>query len=362
VLQQRLLGQIQEDIGRARFTAAFDLAERLLDLTPTTEVYEVLLRPFDRVDGNLDAPRLYELLERLERDTSSTDLPWRGLLRFALLERLEWQEEAYALSAAFTRVPERYGWMRYNRGTMLMNRLGAYDEARPELAAALRAAPNFWKAAGTLAECALCQGRASEAFAIMDDCVVRLSTHGRAFDVATATVWRGELRLWLGQYAEAVTDLAAAAAAEMPYGMIWYGAATLLLGDPQRALATLDKAVQLVPLDFEAHVWRGETHERLGQWERAIADFDRAVRLTGMPIWPLVGRALAKAGAGDSVGAMADFTALPTRITAFFQWKAGTRVENDVDKAVTVLLRMREAARGLRRAERYLDAVWMKRT
>jgi hypothetical protein len=96
-------------------------------------------------------------------------------------------------------------------------------------------------------------------------------------------------------------------------------------------------------------------HERLGQWDRARADFDRAIRLTGMPVWPLVGRALVKAQGGDGEGAIADFLALPRRITAFFQWQTGTRVERDPERAVRVLRHMREAARGLRRTERYLD-------
>jgi tetratricopeptide (TPR) repeat protein len=319
------------------------------------------LRPFDRTPGDRDPHHLYGLLARLERDTSSTHQAWRVLTRFALLERLEWQEEAFALSAAFQTVPDRYAWMRYNRGTMLMNRLWAYDEARVELEASLRMAPNFWKAAGTLAECALCQGRTDNAFAIMDGCVTRLSAQSRPFDAQTATVWRGELRLWLGQYAEALADLTAGAALAMPYALIWSGAATLLLGDAARALAALDEALRLVPSDFEAHVWRGETYQRLGLWERALADFDRAVGLTGTPIWPLVGRALVKVRMGDAVGALADFTALPTRMTAFFQWKVDTRVERDADKAAMVLLRMREAARGLRRSERYLEAIWLRR-
>jgi hypothetical protein len=104
-----------------------------------------------------------------------------------------------------------------------------------------RAAPDFWQAAGTLAECALCQGREAEAFAIMDECVAHLARSGRAGDAEIATVWRGELRLWVGQYAAALADLDAAAAAERPFALGWHGAANLLLGHPERALASLDK-------------------------------------------------------------------------------------------------------------------------
>jgi hypothetical protein len=81
-----------------------------------------------------------------------------------------------------------------------------------------------------------------------------------------------------------------------------------------------------------------------------------------MPVWPLVGRALVKARTGDAAGVIADFKALPRRISSFFQWKARTPVESDPVKAVDVLQHMRRAARGLRRTERYLEPVWMKRT
>ena len=184
--EQALLGQIRDALHQGSFAVAFNVAERLLDAEPSVETYEYLLRPFDGAPTDLDIPHLYGLLERLERDTSTNHEAWRLLLRFALLDRLEWQEQAFALSAAFKRLPERYGWMRYNLGTVLMNRLWAFDEARPEIEAALRAAPNFWKAAGTLAECALCQDRPAESLAIMDDCVARLAAKGLRWDEQTA--------------------------------------------------------------------------------------------------------------------------------------------------------------------------------
>ena len=60
--------------------------------------------------------------------------------------------------------------------------------------------------------------------------------------------------------------------------------------------------------------------------------------------------------------ALADFGTLPKRITAFFEWKSDTRVAGDAERAVAVLRHMRAAARGLRRAERYLEVVWMRRS
>jgi tetratricopeptide (TPR) repeat protein len=134
-----------------------------------------------------------------------------------------------------------------------------------------------------------------------------------------------------------------------------------LLGEHDRALALLDRAAHAVPNDAEAYLWRGEAHERLGHLDRAVDDFERAGNLTGMLVWPCVGRALVKARTGEWTAALADFTALPARTREFFEWKTGARVDGDPRAAVDVLLKMREAARGLRRSEHYLEVLWMKR-
>jgi tetratricopeptide (TPR) repeat protein len=196
----------------------------------------------------------------------------------------------------------------------------------------------------------------------MDRCVDELAAAGSSAEQNEATTWRGELHLWLGRYGAALDDLAPGMASAFPYALIWGGAAHLLAGEPDRALALLDRAVRAVPADAEAYLWRGEAHERLGHLDRAVGDFDRALGSRVMLVWARVGRALAKARAGDTAAAIADFTALPARTRAFLEWKVGTRVDGDARGAVDVLLKMREAARGPRRSEQYLEALWMKRT
>lgn len=357
--QRYQLGRFRGAVKDGRLDSAFEAAERLLDLEPTTAVYEELLRPLDRDRSSAAHLHLYDLLRDLEHDDRAAHGPWRSFFRVALLARLGWYAEALRLSADFVRLPERYGWMRHVRAMMLLNNLQAYDEARRELEATLRAAPTFWKARGQLAECALCQGHEAEAFALMDECVGSAQSSAERDE---ATTWRGELHLWLGQYAAALADLAPGIATGSPYALIWGGAAYLLSGEHDRALALLDRAVRAVPSDAEAYLWRGEAYERLGPPERALDDFDRALGSTGMVVWPCVGRALAKARTGDAAGAIADFTALPARIRTLFEWKTGTRVDGDARAAVDVLLTMREAARGLRRSEQYLEALWVKRT
>ena len=175
-----------------------------------------------------------------------------------------------------------------------------------------------------LAECALCQSREAEAFALMDECVDQLATAGYSAEREEAITWRGELHLWLGQYGAALADLGPGMASGFPYALIWGGAAHLLLGRHERALILLDRAVQAVPGDAEAYLWRGEAHERLGQLGRAVGDFDRAIALNGTSVWACVGRALARARLGDAAGTIADFTALPARTLALFEWKTSS--------------------------------------
>ncbi|MCC6848783.1 MAG: hypothetical protein IT294_09800 [Deltaproteobacteria bacterium] len=356
--QSYLLGRFRGAVQEARLDAAFATAERLLDLEPTPATFEELVRPLDRATSSAAHLRLYDLLRALEQDDRAAHRPWALLFRVALLERLGWYGEALRLSAGFERLPERYGWMRHARAMMLLNQLQAYDEASRELDATLRAAPSFWKARAMLAECALCQGHEAEAFALMDQCVDQLAAAERHEAIA----WRGELHLWLGRYGAALAELAPGMANASPYALIWGGAAHLLMGEHDRALAALDHAARVAPGDAEIYVWRGEAYERLGQPERAVVDFDRALGMMGMVVWPRVGRALAKAHLGDAAAAIADFTALPARARALFEWRTGTRIDGDARAAVEVLLAMREAARGIRRSEQYLEVLWMKRT
>lgn len=359
--QQRFyLGRFRAAVDGGRPEAAFEAGERLLDLDPTTAIYEELVRPFDRERSPETERRLYDMLRVVERDGPPAHAPWRTLFRTALLARLGWYEDALRASVELTRLPARYGWMRHPRGMLFLNNLQAHDEARGELEATLQAAPAFWKARGTLAECLLCQGHEQEAFALMAQCVDTLAADGSS-EHGEATAWRGELRLWLGQYDAALADCAPGLARGFLYAQIWGGGAHLLLGDHERALGLLDRAVRAAPRDAEAHLWRGEAHERLGRLDLALADYDRAMQLSGTLVWPCVGRALVKARLGDLPAAMADYNALPSRTRGLFEWKTGARVDRDPEAITGVLSSMRDAARGLRRNEQYLEALWCRR-
>ncbi len=69
----------------------------------------------------------------------------------------------------------------------------------------------------------------------------------------------------------------------------WRGQTRLLLQDYRQALSDLDRALGLAPKDAWAWVWRGETERRLGLVEEAARDFKKALRLDGSLSWPRAG-------------------------------------------------------------------------
>jgi len=350
----------REAVWRGDFDDAFELGDRLAARGPCAEAYEVLVCPIDR-----DMPRdasLTELWSALERDDGDSHLAWRTHLSVVILERLEWAELALSRSAALVSLPERYGWMRVNRGALLRN-LGAYDEAIVEYRASIHAAPRFWKAAACMAECELCLGRETEALAQLDACVEQIEKLGPARDLAPAIAWRSLLDLWTGRYEEALKRIEPAAETGYPLALGWRGAAHFLLGRPGRALADLDRAIALSEGDIEARIWRGEVYSALEDWTSALADFDPGVEMGW--IWGAIDRALVRAAIGDMNGLASDFARIPKRAQRLFAWRLGIELRFDEserpdrDKAIALLTGMRESARGLRRPEAYLSPIWM---
>ncbi len=359
--QEALLNQYWNHLKDGALDAAIAAGERLLDDGPGAEAWEGLLTPI-RQGG----PELYHVLHRVETYRSAAGAPWLLHFRIMLLERLEWIEEAFAATAELSTLPDRYAWMMFNRAGMLRN-LWVFEEAKRIYEATLQAAPSFWKAAACLAETFLCQGREPEAMATIDACIARIPERSVRLDLEHdllhATTWRGEMRLWMGRYAEALADFDAAANRNVQLALGWRGAAHLLLGDSDRALVDLDKAVELSPWgDAEALVWRAEVRLRRREWNLAIADYDRAEKAGSGGMWVLVGRALAKMHAGDVAGFWADFDRLPSRLIRFLQWKYDFDAQRrEVSAAVAALEGALASARGLRRPEGYLFPLWMKR-
>jgi len=129
----------------------------------------------------------------------------------------------------------------------------------------------------------------------------------------------------------------------------WRGAAYLKLGERGKALADLDAAIEADPQDLEAYVWRGEARRLMGRNAEALRDLDRAIALDPNYAWAYVNRALARGASGDAKGMAADVAMIPDDVVAAPRGPKETR--GILEKAL-------ERAKGIRRPERYLDAMW----
>ncbi|MGH7439672.1 MAG: tetratricopeptide repeat protein, partial [Polyangiaceae bacterium] len=252
-----VLRRIREDLWQGRLDSAFALGESLLDQQPNADFYGKLIALLPRQVPDESRGQFFNLLRHVEQDPSQKHRPWRLYLRFVLLMRLALREEAFAASAEFVDFPPRYGWMRFERANLLLTQLWAYREAFREFEAVLETTPIFWKASACLAEVELCLGKECEAFSRFDETIRKIRS-GDARDLDAAIVWRAELRLWMGRYAEVLADLEAPCGRRDPYALGWRGAARLLTGDTAGALESLEQALFLNPSDGEAVQWRGE--------------------------------------------------------------------------------------------------------
>lgn len=123
-----------------------------------------------------------------------------------------------------------------------------------------------------------------------------------------ATLGRAWARAPRGECAAlARRELDAAVAANPRAGWTWaWRALGRMSGDPEGALADLDRALSLSPHYFRAYGWRGALKRRRGDLAGALADLDRAV--AGEERYPFSSheRSLARRQAGDFLGAASD--------------------------------------------------------
>lgn len=129
--------------------------------------------------------------------------------------------------------------------------------------------------------------------------------------------YRGELLLWLGRYEDAASalDRAIALRDDTVWAWIGRGAADLLLGDADRALARWEEGVR-VCRGFEGPTlaaYRGEAWWRKGEPDRARASLDAAVVRHPSRLGAFVVRAIVAAAQGDRT--IADTLAARLRVT-----------------------------------------------
>lgn len=122
-----------------------------------------------------------------------------------------------------------------------------------------------------------------------------------------------------GRYAEAAEAYAALLAEEPDDGSLRasYGGVLGALGRYDEALAQLDRAIELEPLNAEAYHNRGLVHERRGEREAAIAEYRSALRY--QPEYPPSGAALRRlTGSAGSGGPQTP----PERLAALLAQRA----------------------------------------
>ncbi|MFH2204043.1 MAG: tetratricopeptide repeat protein [Elusimicrobiota bacterium] len=296
-------------------------------------------------------PAFYE--GQLEK-VAALPVPWRRFFRGLLLGYLErYRESLSEFDGISARGAKRWGWMRYAPGLQRLQ-LRDYPAAVEDLRAALASRPDMWMARCHLAEAYLCLGEPAQAFREF------AAAEKRGDDVAAANVrvWRGEALLWLGRCDEALRELDRENRDVSAFAFAWSGAARMLLGDPERALADLNRAAAGGAHDAEVYLWRGELHRRQGRHAEALVDLDRSLELGGLA-WARVNRALTCAALGRDAEMWRDFEAIPHEVLAL----GAEELPRGLDKRgiVRLLEAALAAAGGVRRPEPYtLDALKAK--
>ncbi len=117
-----------------------------------------------------------------------------------------------------------------------------------------------------------------------------------------------------------------------------WGAAYRAKGDFDRALADLDKALQLYPNSARALTERASIYHAKGEFDRAIADYDKALQIDKDSAAAHGGRAKAYRGKGDLNRALADFDEAlkldPKSALTHIDRGAIYQAEGDFDRAI----------------------------
>lgn len=280
----------QAGLLSGRFEEAFAAARRLAASARDQRDFDFLMNPLAlSLSRPLRRPRLAEELADWARRGLKD--PWPRLARLTVLaltgRKAEALPEAEELSR---RAKGGLAWMRYQSGFLRLQAFADLEGARADFAAAART-PGLWKAHAYLAEIELCSGRHAAAFKRMD----RLAQAG-----PEALAWRGLLRLWVGHAGRAERDLRAAVAGGAQFARAWLGGALLLSGRLKEAVTELDWALAEGPAEEEALVFRGEALRKLRDKDRALADLERALEINPNSTFALANRELLMARSSET--------------------------------------------------------------
>jgi tetratricopeptide (TPR) repeat protein len=91
----------------------------------------------------------------------------------------------------------------------------------------------------------------------------------------------------LGEHRRAIADLDRAIDLDPQYAAAYHnrGIAYKKLGEYRRAIADYDRAIELNPQYTDAYYSRGLAHKEIGNRQQAIADFERHLQLPDTPEW-----------------------------------------------------------------------------
>jgi tetratricopeptide (TPR) repeat protein len=154
--------------------------------------------------------------------------------------------------------------------------LGDAGAARRALERAVRIAPRRASAHATLARLALA----------IDDSNMALHAAANASDYDPLNQGNAILLARALHAAQRVDEARAVTRAIAPEALPadgeicrWYAELQLLDGDPTRAIAALERAIEQTPDVPELHLWAGRAHRQLRHYRRAITHLRRAIRL-----------------------------------------------------------------------------------
>lgn len=372
-----LLQLFRKKFAAGEYPAAFALAENLLNLRAPrgNEIVSALAAPITEHSVLYPAGELARRIKKLYAAALPEELEvWRGyyLTYLASAPVLRptraWDEARRRALGEWKNFrpadPRRYGWMFKEIGRKRLFALPPdHGGARAAFALALASPPPEADAFGRMAEAELCLGREQAAFAWLAKAMKACPDQRGELQA-----WRGELKLFIGDYGGALEDLRSAVSRKAYYAHTWLALALLKAGRLAPALAAAHRAVSSNPKDGEALVVRGEILRMKRDLAGARRDLRRALKETfpyRHSLWAGLNLLLLELEAGNRAKAVAAL-----RLTARCSRGAGPAEDlcRELAGAVYDPARLKRAvedvflaARGCRRDEAYLSALWFPR-
>ena len=355
---------------RCDFAEAFRIGEYVLDRSRRLEHVETLRWPtiIEEYDLTCAPPEFHRrALARLDRlARTRPKAPWVYYYRiiiYGAMAAKEFREDTErVLRPDHERIRRaddaRFGWM-----LMESAKRRLYAEDFPEAvklfeAVARSTQPEGWLARCLAGEALVCQGKIPKAFAAFD----AAERAAPEFEKGNVLAWRGEMRLWLGQYTEAISDLDQALTRSAQYAHCWKGGALVGAGRFGEALPILERAIAISPWDLEAKIWRAEALHHLGRHDEALEQLSDPTGDTRSPIiyWHAL-RGLIRRALGDAAGPREEYRYVEKwrRTVALVREGLGLASIRTDDEIAAVFESLLTRSRGLRRGGDYERRSWM---